>query len=171
MPNETQDYVPKLQAVKNIVAAPRSFGLTLPELTNHPYFLSVPIERDIDVALAVQLAGIQLEEFQTLNPQMNKPVILAAGTPQMLLPYDNANRFVRELPQHRGPLATWTAWVAPKTMQPADAAQPSAWTRSSSARSTASRRGCRSRPDRPCSCRAAARSAPTSRADRRQRAR
>ena len=64
-----------------------------------------------------------LDEFQTLNPQMNKPVILAAGTPQVLLPYDNANRFVRELPQHRGPLATWTAWVAPKTMRPADAAK------------------------------------------------
>ena len=91
--------------------------------TNHPYFLSVPIERDIDVALAVQLAGMTLEEFQTLNPQMNKPVILAAGTPQILLPYDNANRFVRELPLHRGPLATWTAWVAPRTMRTAEAAR------------------------------------------------
>jgi membrane-bound lytic murein transglycosylase D len=50
-------------------------------------------------------------------------VILAAGTPQVLLPYDNANRFVRELPQHRGPLATWTAWTAPKTMKTAEAAK------------------------------------------------
>ncbi|HEX7440776.1 MAG TPA: transglycosylase SLT domain-containing protein, partial [Caldimonas sp.] len=58
MPAETQLYVPKLQAVKNIVARPQDFGLTLPELSNHPYFLSVAIERDIDVALAVQLAGM-----------------------------------------------------------------------------------------------------------------
>jgi membrane-bound lytic murein transglycosylase D len=123
MPIETQGYVPKLQAVKNIVARPASFNLTLPELMNHPYFLSVPNERDIDVALAIQLAGLPLEEFQFLNPQMNRPVILAAGTPQLLLPYDNANRFVRELPQHRGPLATWTAWQAPKTMKPAEAAR------------------------------------------------
>ena len=122
MPAETQGYVPKLQAVKNIVANPASFNLTLPELFNHPYFLSVPIERDIDVALAVQLAGVPLDEFQSLNPQMNRPVILAAGTPQLLLPYDNANRFVRELPLYRGPLATWTAWQAPKTMKPAEAA-------------------------------------------------
>jgi membrane-bound lytic murein transglycosylase D len=50
-------------------------------------------------------------------------VILAAGTPQVLLPYDNANRFVRELPRHRGPLATWTAWTAPKTMKTAEAAR------------------------------------------------
>ena len=123
MPIETQGYVPKLQAVKNIVAHPPASDLTLPELMNHPYFLSVPIERDIDVALAVQLAGLPLEEFQFLNPQMNRPVILAAGTPQLLLPYDNANRFVRELPLHRGPLATWTAWQAPKTMKPAEAAR------------------------------------------------
>jgi len=123
MPNETQYYVPKLQAVKNIIARPADFGLTLPPLRNHPYFLSVPIERDMDVAVAVKLAGMPLEEFQFLNPQMNKPVILAAGTPQVLLPYDNANQFVRELPLHRGPLASWTAWVAPRTLRPADAAK------------------------------------------------
>jgi membrane-bound lytic murein transglycosylase D len=109
--------------VKNIIARPQDFGLSLPALSNHPYFLSVAIERDIDVALAVQLAGMTLDEFQTLNPQMNKPVILAAATPQILLPYDNANRFVRQLPHHRGPLATWTAWVAPKTMRTAEAAR------------------------------------------------
>jgi membrane-bound lytic murein transglycosylase D len=123
MPNETAYYVPKLQAVKNIIARPADFGLSLPTLANHPYFLSVPIERDMDVAIAVQLAGIPLDEFQSLNPQMNKPVILAAGTPRVLLPYDNANRFVRELPQHRGRLATWTAWTAPKTLRPGDVAK------------------------------------------------
>ena len=123
MPNETAYYVPKLQAVKNIVARPADFGLTLPELRNHPYFLSVPIERDMDVAVAVKIAGLPLEEFQTLNPQMNKPVILAAGTAQILLPYDNANQFVRQLPLHRGPLASWTAWRVPKTMRPNEAAR------------------------------------------------
>ncbi len=123
MPAETQLYIPKLQAVKNIVARPGDFGLALPELMNHPYFLSVPIERDMDVAIAIKLAGMPLDEFQFLNPQMNRPVILAAGTPQVLLPYDNANRFVRELPRHRGPLATWTAWSAPKTMKTAEAAK------------------------------------------------
>jgi len=123
MPVETRDYVPKLQAVKNIVAHPETFGLTLPPLENHPYFLSVAIERDIDVEVAAKLAGISLEEFQQLNPQMNRPVILAAGTPQVLLPYDAANAFVRNLPRHEGALATWTVWVAPKTLKPAEAAE------------------------------------------------
>ena len=123
MPAETRQYVPKLQAVKNIVAQPQAFGLTLPEIENHPYFLTVPIQRDIDAALVARLAGLPIEEFHALNPSLNKPVILAAGTPQVLLPYDNANHFVRALPAHRGPLATWTAWVVPRTMRPADAAR------------------------------------------------
>lgn len=123
MPEETRYYVPKLQAVKNIVARPESFSLELPPLENHPYFLSVPIERDIDVDLAARLAGLQVGEFKTLNPQMNRPVILAAGTPQVLLPYDSANLFVRNFTAHRGPLASWTAWVAPRTLRPSEAAK------------------------------------------------
>ena len=123
MPDETRNYLPKLQAVKNIVLQPHTFAITLPALHNHPYFLSVPITNDIDVDVAVRLAGVPLEEFQALNPQMNKPVILAAGTPQVLLPYDNATQFVRNLRTHKAPLATWTAWVAPATLKPADAAR------------------------------------------------
>lgn len=123
MPTETRYYVPKLQAVKNIVAQPEAYGLTLPPLANHPYFLSVPIQRDIDAALAARLAGVPMDEFKTLNPSLNKPVILAAGTPQLLLPYDNANDFLHNLERHRGALATWTAWVVPKTMRPVEAAK------------------------------------------------
>ncbi|MGN6529736.1 MAG: transglycosylase SLT domain-containing protein [Burkholderiaceae bacterium] len=123
LPAETRGYVPKLQAVKNIVTHPENYGLTLPPLGNHPYFLSVPIERDIDVDMAAKLANVSVDEFKMLNPQLNKPVILAAGTPQVLLPYDNADDFVRGVQSHQGPLATWTAWVATKTLRPADAAK------------------------------------------------
>ena len=123
LPDETRDYVPKLQAIKNIVAAPQRLGLVLPTVENHPYFVSVPIERDIDVTLAARLAGLSLDDFQALNPQMNKPVILAAGVPQVLLPYDNANQFVRDLAQVRGPLASWTAWIAPRTLKADEAAR------------------------------------------------
>ncbi len=123
MPDETRNYVPKLQAIKNIVNRPEAFGLVLPPLENHPYFIGVTIERDIDVVLAAQLSGLTLEQFQQLNPQHNKPVILVAATPQILLPYDNANRFIVALAAHRGPLASWTAWVAPRTLKVQEAAR------------------------------------------------
>jgi len=123
MPDETRNYVPKLQAIKNIVLAPGSFNLSLPALENHPFFLTVTIERDMDADLVARLAGLSMAEFQSLNPQLNKPVLLAAGTPQVLLPYDNANRFLKSLAEHPGPLASLTAWVAPRTLRPQEAAK------------------------------------------------
>ena len=123
LPQETSEYVPKLQAVKNIVLHPEAYALTLPPVGNHPYFLSVPIERDIDVDTAARLANVPIDEFRMLNPQLDKPVILAAGTPQVLLPYDNADDFVRAVKSHEGALASWTVYVVGKTMRPADAAR------------------------------------------------
>jgi membrane-bound lytic murein transglycosylase D len=123
MPNETRDYVPKLQAVKNIVLDAARLGLVLPPLENHPFFARVRIVRDIDVGLAAELAEVPLDEFLALNPQLNKPVILAAGTPEVLLPWGQADAFAQRLAEARGPLASWTAWTAPRTMSPADVAR------------------------------------------------
>ncbi len=123
MPAETRNYVPKLQAIENLLRDPAAFGLTLPPLENHPYFLTVTIDRDIDVDLVSRLAGLSKDDFHALNPQLNKPVILAAATPEILLPYDNAQRFEVALAAHNGPRASWTAWVAPRTVHPRDAAR------------------------------------------------
>lgn len=124
MPAETRNYVPKLQAVKNIIARPEAFSAELPLIENHPYFQAVDLNRDIDVALAAKLAGVREEDFRALNPSLHKPVILAAGTPQILLPWDNANVFRRNLDAYdKGQFASWTVWVLPRTMSTADAAQ------------------------------------------------
>ena len=124
MPMETRLYVPKLQAVKNIVASPGAFNSKLPLIENHPYFQSVTISRDIDVALAAKLAEVPLDDFKALNPSINRPVIMAAGTPQVLLPWDNAEVFQSNLESYPGGrLASWTVWVAPTTMRPADIAK------------------------------------------------
>jgi membrane-bound lytic murein transglycosylase D len=123
MPDETRNYVPKLLAVKNIVANPQVFNATLPEIPNHPYFQSVAITRDLDVALAAKLAEIKLEDFKSLNPSANKPVIFAAGTPRILLPWDSAGIFERNLSIHNGQTAGWTVWIAPSTMKVVDAAK------------------------------------------------
>jgi membrane-bound lytic murein transglycosylase D len=124
MPMETRFYVPKLQAMKNIVANPQAFNSSLPQIGNHPYFQTVDITRDIDVALAAKLAEVALEDFKALNPSASRPVILAAGTPQILLPWDNAVIFQNNLQAYGGGrLASWTVWLAPATMRPADAAK------------------------------------------------
>ncbi|AOY93443.1 lytic transglycosylase [Cupriavidus sp. USMAA2-4] len=109
MPNETRYYVPKLQAVKNIISNPELYGIKLPDIPDHPYFVTVTTSRDIDVALAAKLANMPLEEFKALNPSFNRPVILGAANPQILLPFDNAERFQYNLNTYRGGLSSWTA--------------------------------------------------------------
>ena len=123
MPQETRLYVPKLQAIKNLVRSPGAHGVRLPAIPNHPFFDTVPIERDMDVALAAQLAEVDEKDFRELNPSLHKPVILAAGTPHILLPWDNAITFKRNLQFHIGPLATWTAWAVPSSMRTAEIAK------------------------------------------------
>jgi membrane-bound lytic murein transglycosylase D len=124
MPMETRFYVPKLQAVKNIVARPPSFNVRLPDIPNHPYFQSVPLPRDMDVTVAAKLADISLDDFKALNPSAHRPVLFAAGTPQILLPWDNAETFQRNYEAFgAGRLASWTAWIAPSNLKVAEAAR------------------------------------------------
>jgi membrane-bound lytic murein transglycosylase D len=124
MPMETRMYVPKLQAMKNIVGNPPQYGVVLPSIPNHPYFQSVPLPRDMDVSVAAQLAEITVDDFKALNPSAHRLVLLAAGTPSILLPWDNAEVFQRNYESSGiGRMASWTAWIAPKNMKVSEAAK------------------------------------------------
>ena len=119
MPNETQHYVPKLQAVKNIVAEPEKFGIELPPVPNSPYFVAVQKSRDIDVQTAARLAEMSPEEFKALNPQFNRPVIVGAASPTLLLPANRLDTFNANLAAWEAtgqPLASWSTY----TMKPSD---------------------------------------------------
>ena len=108
MPDETRNYVPKLQALKNIIANPDAFGVTLPKIDNEPYFVAVERSRDIDVRTAARLANMSLEDFRALNPSFNRPVIRASSGTPLLVPAGRENEFRNGL-QSEGPLATWQA--------------------------------------------------------------
>jgi membrane-bound lytic murein transglycosylase D len=123
MPNETRNYVPKLQAVKNIVTNPQMYGLALPEIPNHPYFVTVTTSHDIDVATAAKLANLSTDEFRSLNPSFSKPVILGATQPQILLPFDNASAFERNLKSYTGALSSWTTYTVTERARPAAIAE------------------------------------------------
>lgn len=127
MPDETRHYVPKLQAMENLVKSHRHAGVRLPVIGNHPFFDTVTIDRDLDVAVIARLAGISEADFHTLNPSHRKPVVMAAGTPEILLPWDNALQFTERLRRYDGPTASWTAWRVPRDMTPAQAAQQLGW--------------------------------------------
>jgi membrane-bound lytic murein transglycosylase D len=93
MPPETRQYVPKLQALKNIINNPEPFGIDIGPIPNQPYFATVTKLRDIDVQLAARLAEMPVEEFIALNPGFSRPLIRASVTPRIVLPADKVDVF------------------------------------------------------------------------------
>ena len=118
MPAETRSYVPKLQAVKSIIENPQAYGLTLPDIPNHPYFVTVTTSHDIDVDVAAKLSGMTLDEFKALNPSFRLPMILGATQSQILLPFDNAQQFQDNLKVYSGQLASWTTFTVNERTTP-----------------------------------------------------
>ena len=116
MPDETRNYVPKLQAIKDIITRPEKFGITLPDVSNTPYFTTVHKSRDMDIAVAATLAEMPLEDFQALNPAYNRPVILGAHNPALHLPLDKVGVFNQNLEAYTGRLSSWQI-VQPKRGQ------------------------------------------------------
>jgi membrane-bound lytic murein transglycosylase D len=110
MPKETRNYIPKLQAIKNIVSRPEAFGLQLAVIPDTPYFKTVEAPAEIDVKVAAELAEMPLEEFLSLNPAHNRPVILGGESHTLLLPYDKAEVFAAKLMLHDQPLVSWRAY-------------------------------------------------------------
>lgn len=113
MPRETANYVPKLEAVKRIISNPSKYGITLPDVGNEPFFVTITKPRDIDIETAAELAGMPLEEFRRLNPSYKLPVIVASHNNVMLLPADKVDFFVDNLASWMDsgqPLSQWTTY-------------------------------------------------------------
>ncbi len=110
MPAETANYLPKLQAIKNIVRDPEKFGLVLADIPDAPYFAMVVTHRKMDTKFAADLAEMSLEDFLALNPQHNRPVIAGADEQTLLLPIDNAEIFAAKLELTNQPMVSWQAY-------------------------------------------------------------
>jgi membrane-bound lytic murein transglycosylase D len=108
MPAETRNYVPKLQAVKNIIANPAQYNVSLPPISNEAYFTAVDKTSDIDLTVAAQLAEMSVDEFKALNPQFNRPVITGDEQTKILLPKENAEKFTVNLANWGHALSSWT---------------------------------------------------------------
>lgn len=113
LPVETKNYVPKLQAIKNIIFKPNEYGLKLVEIPNRPYFTNVIAPAQIDATLAAKLAEISDEEFTALNPSYNRPVIVSNNeVHQLLLPTWAAEKFKENLANYDKPLTSWQPYSA-----------------------------------------------------------
>lgn len=115
LPPETRNYVPKLQAVKNLMTNPGNYGLNIQTIANTPYFAKVTAPAQIDAHLAAKLAEISDEEFLALNPSFNRPVITNENkNVELLLPILAAQNFRTNLENYNKPLVSWKTYFAKK---------------------------------------------------------
>ncbi|NOT15945.1 MAG: LysM peptidoglycan-binding domain-containing protein [Methylotenera sp.] len=114
LPPETKNYVPKLQAVKNLMTTPQNYGLNIQTIANTPYFAKVSAPKQIDAKLAAKLAEISNDEFLALNPSYNRPVITShdGEAHELLLPITAAPTFKTNLANYNKPLVSWQTYFA-----------------------------------------------------------
>ena len=99
LPKETRAYVPKLLAMRRIVADPGAVGLEFSTIPNEPYFARVETGGQIDLKLAAEIAGVENEELAYLNPAFNRWATDPAGPHFLLLPVDTSEGFRDALAQ------------------------------------------------------------------------
>ena len=110
MPGETRYYVPKLQALKNIVAQPELFGLTLPRIPNRPYFVTVESRVALDLATAARLSETSVDEILALNPGYKRPVLPTNGSMSLVIPAEKVEAFLVNLQRHDPASASWKTY-------------------------------------------------------------
>lgn len=118
MPAETKNYVPRLQAIKNILRDPQIVAqLGLPVLPNRPYFESVAVYgKHIDLDTVAKLANISVDEVKALNPEHARPVMKVET---INLPKERVSQFKSNLNNHQElekPLSRWGSY----TVQPGE---------------------------------------------------
>jgi len=93
LPRETRTYVPRLLAIRDLIANAEAYGISLPEVPNAPYLAVVETGGQIDMALAAELAGLTTEELYRLNPGVNRWATDPDGPHHMLVPIERAEQF------------------------------------------------------------------------------
>ena len=91
LPKETQAYVPKLLALKRLVADPRAHDISLRCIEDAPYLERVETGSQIDLAMAAEMAELDMETLYRLNPGFNRWATNPHGPHYLMVPIDNAN--------------------------------------------------------------------------------
>lgn len=94
---ETSAYVPRLMALVALVRDPAQYGITLPDLVNEPQFAVAQIGGQLDLALAAELAGIELDTLYSFNAGNNRWATDPDGPHRLVLPIEVVDQFTTAL--------------------------------------------------------------------------
>ena len=91
LPTETRSYVPKLLAMRRIVADPAAYGLEFSQISDEPYFSQVATGGQIDLQVVAEIAGITKEDLYELNPAFHRWATDPTGPYSLLVPVEAAD--------------------------------------------------------------------------------
>jgi membrane-bound lytic murein transglycosylase D len=94
---ETSAYVPRLLALVALVRDPARYDLTLPAVVDTPQFVVAETGSQIDLALAAELAGIDVDTIYTYNPGYNRWSTDPKGPHRLVMPVAVADSFTEAL--------------------------------------------------------------------------
>jgi membrane-bound lytic murein transglycosylase D len=97
LPKETQAYVPKLLAMRRLVADPETYDISISPIPNQPYFQRVATHGQIELKVAAEIAGVTDEELYELNPAFHRWATDPKGPHYLLLPVDGAQVFTQNV--------------------------------------------------------------------------
>ncbi len=97
LPEETEDYVPRLLAIAKLFAHADEYNIHLQHIPNRPYFEVVDIKSPIDLHKAAKLANTPLHTFLKLNPGFNRSSTAPQGPHRLLVPVSQAKEFKKNL--------------------------------------------------------------------------
>lgn len=97
LPEETEDYVPRLLAIAKLFAHADEYNIHLQHIPNRPYFEVVDIKSPIDLHKAAKLANTPLHSFLKLNPGFNRSSTAPQGPHRLLIPVSQAKEFKKNL--------------------------------------------------------------------------
>lgn len=99
LPAETTAYVPRLLALVDILQRPEEFEIVWKFIANEPKIAIVDAGRQLDLAVAAELAGISVADLQALNPGYSQWATAPEGPHQLVLPVEKAEHFSAQLAQ------------------------------------------------------------------------
>lgn len=97
LPDETKAYVPKLLALKKLIANSEVYGLELKSIPDEPFLARAKLDSQIDLARAAELAEISLDELYKLNPGYNRWATAPDGPHDLFIPKTNVDVFAKNL--------------------------------------------------------------------------
>ena len=97
LPGETRAHVSRLLAIAAIVEDPDRYGVVFEAIPDHVHFEQVPLDGQIDLSVAADLAGITLDELRRLNPGFKRWATDPRGPHRLQLPSDAVERFTAKL--------------------------------------------------------------------------